>query len=416
MGKESYNLLETKANDPTTAVFGTRLDGSTFSSDLSEGPHWIVAGQTGSGKSVYMNSLLMSIIYHSSPEELELYAIDPKKVEFSIYKGMPFMPVPPVTDPSDAYGLIAYVTWLMDDRYEYLQDVEVKNIKEYNQLYDYGDKWIKETTQLYEQLSDTNYIKKNVNAKINEEDQTLEISHKGKPAKKTIQEMIEVLNDADIKLPDYDKIEDLDVEKDIMKPFDRYYKQTYSSLRNLKRNYDKIRNSEGHKRMTYIVVVIDEYADLVMTNSEVEDLVVRLAQKARACGISLLIATQRPSASIISPTIKANVPARIGLKTTDSTNSSIVIDEPGLEKLKGYGDSIVVLKDGTQERVQGPFITNDEIIATFDYLKEEFGTPEFFDYKQKAVDLGLVQWAEDYDEDTPWNEKHVKKPKKSLFG
>ena len=114
--------------------------------------------------------------------------------------------------------------------------------------------------------------------------------------------------------------------------------------------------------------------------------------------------------------IKANVPSRIGLRTTDSTNSSIVIDEPGLEKLKGYGDSIVVLKDGTQERVQGPFITNDEIIATFDYLKEEFGTPEFFDYKQKAVDLGLVQWAEEYDEDTPWNEKHVKKPKKSLFG
>ena len=108
--------------------------------------------------------------------------------------------------------------------------------------------------------------------------------------------------------------------------------------------------------------------------------------------------------------------SRIGLKVTDSTNSSIVIDEPGLEKLKGYGDSIVVMKDGTQERVQGPFITNDEIIAAFDYLKEEFGSPEFFDYKQKAVDLGLVQWAEDYDEDTAWEDKHVKKPKKRMFG
>lgn len=114
--------------------------------------------------------------------------------------------------------------------------------------------------------------------------------------------------------------------------------------------------------------------------------------------------------------IKANVPARIGLKVTDSTNSSIVIDEPGLEKLKGYGDSIVVMKDGTQERVQGPFITNEEIAAAFDYLKEEFGSPEFFDYKQKAVDLGLVQWAEDYDEDTAWEDKHVKKPKKRMFG
>lgn len=416
MTRESYNLLNTKANDPTTAVFGTRLDGTTFATDLSEGPHWIVAGQTGSGKSVYMNSLLMSIMYHSSPEELEIYAIDPKKVEFGIYNGIPFMPVPPVTDPSDAYGLVAYITWLMDYRYDFLEDVEVKNIKDYNKLYDYGDRWIKDQNDKYDQLSDVNYVKKNLKVSIDEDTQSLQLERKGKPSNKTIKELVQVLEDEGIKLPNYEKIEDLDLEKDIMKPFERKYRQVYSRLRNLKRNYEKIRNGEGHKRMSYIVVVIDEYADLVMTNSEIEDLVVRLAQKARACGISLLIATQRPSASIISPTIKANVPARIGLRTTDSTNSSIVIDEPGLEKLKGYGDSIVVLKDGSQERIQGPFITEEEITASFDYLKDEFGSPEFFDYKQKAVDLGLVQWAEDYGENTPWEEKHVKKPKKSLFG
>lgn len=410
MGKESYNLLQTKANDPTTAAFGTKLDGSPFAADLSDGPHWIVAGQTGSGKSVYMNSLLMSIMYHSSPKELEIYAVDPKKVEFGIYKGIPFMPVPPVTDPSDAYGLVAYITWLMDDRYEYLEDVEVKNIKEYNQLFDYGEKWIEELSQKVETFYDTDYIKKNVNISLNDDGSIKEMKKQGSISDKSIKELIELLKNEGVKLSDEPE------KEEVTKSFDRLFKQNNSRLVNLKRNYHKIKNGEGHKRMTYIVTVIDEYADLVMTNSEIEDLVVRLAQKARACGITLLIATQRPSASIISPTIKANVPARIGLKVTDSTNSSIVIDEPGLEKLKGYGDSVVVMKDGTQERVQGPFITNDEIIAAFDYLKEEFGSPEFFDYKQKAVDLGLVQWAEDYDEDTPWEEKHVKKPKKRMFG
>lgn len=391
MGKESYNLLNTKANDPTTAAFGTKLDGTPFSTDLSDGPHWIVAGQTGSGKSVYMNSILMSIMYHASPKELEIYAIDPKKVEFGVYKGIPFMPVPPVTDPSDAYGLISYITWLMDDRYEYLEDVEVKNIKEYNLLYDYGDKWLEDLKERLDMFENTQYISKK------------------SQSKKAIEEIKEFLQMDNIK---FDENAD---KSELIKLFNRSYKQTKNRYESTKINYDKIRKGEGHKRMTYIVVVIDEYADLVMTNPEIEDLVVRLAQKARACGISLLIATQRPSASIISPTIKANVPARIGLKVTDSTNSSIVIDEPGLEKLKGYGDSIVVLKDGTQERVQGPFITNEEIAATFDYLKEEYGSPELFDYKSKAVELGLVQWSEDYDENTPFEEKHVKKPKKSFF-
>lgn len=282
--KETFNLLNTKANDPTTAAFGTKLDGTPFAADLSEGPHWIVAGQTGSGKSVYMNSLLMSIMYHSSPKELEIYAIDPKKVEFGIYKGIPFMPVPPVTDTSDAFGLVAYITWLMDDRYEYLEDVEVKNIKEYNQLYDYGDKWVEQLREKLMMFEESQYISK-----------------KSKSAK-AIEEVKEILEAEKVK---FDKEAD---DNELIKLFDRAYKQTKNKFESTNRNYDKIMKGEGHKRMTYIVVVIDEYADLVMTNPEIEDLVIRLAQKARACGISLLIATQRPSASIISPTIKANVP------------------------------------------------------------------------------------------------------------
>jgi len=106
---------------------------------------------------------------------------------------------------------------------------------------------------------------------------------------------------------------------------------------------------------------------------------------------------------------------RIGLKVTDSNNSNIVIDENGLEKLEGYGDSIIKMTDGSMERVKGPFITNDEIEEIFDYLKEKYGSPELFDYKTKGVELGLVQWEEEYDDDTPFDKKHVKKPKRSLF-
>lgn len=250
----SYSKLKTKANDPTTAVFGTDAEGKPFIADLSGGPHWIVAGQTGSGKSVYMNNLLCSIMYHSDPSELEIYAVDPKKVEFGPYAGLPFCPVDPVTNMNDAYGLMAYITWLMDDRYEYLEELNVKNIKEYNDIHDNVEDWIK---------------------------------------------------DLEYRLQNLDK-EELDVEKE--ETIEIREKKLRRQLERHKKNKEIIDNNENHKRMTYIVTVIDEYADLVMTNKEIEDFVIRLAQKARACGITLLIATQRPSAGIISPTVKSNVP------------------------------------------------------------------------------------------------------------
>jgi DNA segregation ATPase FtsK/SpoIIIE-like protein len=320
MGK--HTLLETKAYDPTDAVFGLTQEGETFHTPLSKGPHWIVAGQTGSGKSVYMNSLLISIMAHSTPDELTLFTIDPKKVEFGPYKGLPFCGADPITEMTDAYGLLLYQVWLMDERYKLLKDAGVKNIEEYNE-------WFTE--------------------------------HKDKEGEKP----------RACKIP--------------------------------------------HERMKYMVSVIDEYADLVMQERECEDLIVRLAQKARACGITLLIATQRPSADIISPTIKANVPARIGLKTTDGTNSMIVIDEGGLEKLRGYGDSIVKLVDGTMVRIQGPYISNPEIDRIFEYFKANYPAPNPVDFKQICVDEGLAQWADDYADDVPYDERHIKKARRSRF-
>lgn len=307
-------ILSTRAEDPTTAIFGMDSDGHPYVYEISKGPHWLVAGTTGSGKSAYTMGIISSMLYHSHPEELEIMAIDPKKVEFGkLWHGLPHMRVRPVTEMQDAYGLLKYLVAVMEKRYSLLEEVGVKNIADYNKL-------------------------------IVENDSRVEDDH--------------------------------------------------------------------HGFMRYIVCIIDEYADLVMQEPEVEEEIVRLAQKARAAGVHLLIATQRPSADIISSTIKSNVGSRIGLRTNDSNNSSIIIDEPGLEELNGLGDSIVKDPQGEMTRVQGLFLPDPQIHALFDQIKANYGESEAFDYKQVIVDLGLVDWAEEYDEDTPPEERHVKKKRR----
>lgn len=301
--------LYTKAKDPTHAVLGVDQEGETFSMCLSEGPHWLICGQTMSGKSVFVNQILMSLICHNTPDELEIVWIDPKKVEADAYVDLPFCPINPVTDMNDAFGLIAYYTWLMDERYKLLQKIRVKKIPEYND-------WVEANPQQAEEM--------------------------------------------------------------------------------------------GLKKMPYIIIVIDEYADMKQTNPNVEDNIVRIGQKARAAGIHLMIATQRPSADVVTPLLRSNIPSRVGLKVTDSMNSQIIIGESGCENLKGFGDAIILdgMK-GEMTRVQGPYITNEEIAAQFAYVREKYPKPEFFDYKQKCVDEGLCQWETEYTEDVPWEERHV---------
>lgn len=307
------NELRTKASDPTSAVFGVDPDGKAVVLDISSGPHWLCCGQTGSGKSVYVNNILVSMICHSLPSELKIAWIDPKKVEATAYVDLPYCLVNPVTDMNDAYGLIAYVTWLMDERYSVLESLKLKKIDEYNE-------WVDENPEEAEQ--------------------------------------------------------------------------------------------RGLEKWPYIVIVIDEYADLVMVAPEVEKNIARLGQKARASGTHLIIATQRPSADIVTGIIKANVPSRIGLKTTDSNNSLIVLDETGCETLRGYGDSLVKTVNGDMLRAQGPFISNGEIDVIFKQLRDLYGVCEEVDYKTVCVEQGLCEWAENYDDDVPSSQRHVVKPKR----
>lgn len=231
-----------------------------------------------SGKSVYVNSLLISAMSHATPDELKIFAIDPKKVEFSKYIDLPYCPINPVTDMRDAYGLLAFAVWEMERRYKIIQAAGVKQLSEYNDF--------------------------------------------------------------------YDKNPDNEVAK-------------------------------KYGRMPYMIFVIDEYAELQSISPNTETLCKSLAQKGRASGIILLLATQRPSADVISTTLRSNFPSRICLKVDNSTSSQIVLGD-GVDraydgsKLKGYGDSFVLDQRGNCERVQGIYISNEEIDAIFDFLKEKY--------------------------------------------
>lgn len=242
-----------------------------------------------SGKSCYVNSLLISAMSHATPDELKIFAIDPKKVEFSKYIDLPYCPINPVTDMRDAYGLLAFAVWEMERRYKIIQAAGVKQLSEYNDFYD-----------------------KDPNGEI---------------AKK-------------------------------------------------------------YGRMPYMIFVIDEYAELQSISPNTETLCKSLAQKGRASGIILLLATQRPSADVISTTLRSNFPSRICLKVDNSTSSQIVLGD-GVDraydgsKLKGYGDSFVLDQRGNCERVQGIYISNEEIDAIFDFLKEKYA--DCYDELRKYV-------------------------------
>lgn len=259
---------------------GKDIEGNVVVEDIAKMPHLLIAGATGSGKSVCTNTLIMSILYKAHPDEVKLILVDPKQVELKVYNGIPHLLTPVVTDPKKAAGALNWAVAEMTKRYQMFSEYNVRNIQGYNAKLDE----IRESGQ------------------VPEEGQTLE-------------------------------------------------------------------------KMPQIVIIVDELADLMMVaKAEVEEAIVRLAQLARAAGIHLVIATQRPSVDVVTGLIKANVPSRIALSVSSGIDSRTIIDTVGAEKLLGNGDMLFYPTMYPKPlRVQGAYISDDEVMNVVEFLKAQNG-------------------------------------------
>lgn len=262
---------------------GKDIGGNCVVSDLSKMPHMLIAGATGSGKSVCINTLIISLLYKYSPENVKLLMIDPKVVELSVYNGIPHLLIPVVTDPKKAAGALNWAVQEMTRRYKLFAENSVRNIEGYNELFEKG------------------------------------------------------------------KIE---------------------------------------SKLPFVVIIIDELADLMMVcPNDIEDYIGRLAQMARAAGMHLVIATQRPSVDVITGVIKANIPSRISFAVSSQIDSRTILDTTGAEKLLGKGDMLFYpVGEPKPVRIQGAFISENEVENVVNFIKEQQGEPEYKDEIISQID------------------------------
>ena len=297
--KEMFSCDEFKnATKPLLLALGKDIGGKPTFADLAKMPHLLVAGTTGSGKSVAINTMILSLVYRLTPQQVRLIMVDPKMLELSVDNGIPHLLTPVVTDPKKAVLALNWAVREMDDRYRQMSELGVRNIDGYN-------------------------------AKVKEMIDSKE------PMTRTV-------------LTGYDNGEPIYEEQQLnLKPF------------------------------PYIVVIVDEMADLMITaGKEIEVAVQRIAQKARAAGIHLILATQRPSVDVITGTIKSNFPERISFRLTTKIDSRTILGEQGAEQLLGRGDMLYLAQGQRPVRLHGPFVSDAEVEAVTAHLRLQ-GVPEY---------------------------------------
>ncbi len=315
------DVLDSKAYKTSDSAalpiaLGKAIGGEPIVADLARMPHLLVAGTTGSGKSVGVNAMIVSLLYRVNPEECRFLMIDPKMLELSVYNGIPHLLAPVVTDPQKAVWALNWVVGEMEERYKRMSKLSVRNIDVFN-----------------------NRVR---NAK-----------KRGEMISRTVQ-------------TGFDR-----------RTGEAVYEQEQIEL----------------ETMPYIVVVIDEFADLMMVaGKEVEASVQRLAQMARAAGIHIIMATQRPSVDVITGTIKANFPTRISFKVASKIDSRTILNEQGAEPLLGQGDMLFAGGSGQVARVHGAFVADDEVEAITDFLRAQ-GAPNYIE----GITEAQVEVKEDQD-------------------
>ncbi|MDE3114688.1 MAG: DNA translocase FtsK 4TM domain-containing protein [Pseudomonadota bacterium] len=291
-----------KVRAPLILALGKTIGGEPVMADLAKMPHLLIAGTTGSGKSVAVNTMILSLLYRLPPDVCRMIMIDPKMLELSVYEGIPHLLAPVVTDPKKAVVALKWAVREMEERYRKMSKLGVRGVEAFN-------------------------------------DRVRKAKDKGDVLKRTVQ---------------------TGFDRETGKPI---YEDEVLEL----------------EPMPYIVVVVDEVADLMMTSGkEVEGAVQRLAQMARAAGIHLIAATQRPSVDVITGTIKANFPTRISFQVTSKIDSRTILGEQGAEQLLGQGDMLYMMAGGRVRRVHGPFVADHEVEDVVRFLKTQ-GTPEYLD-------------------------------------
>jgi S-DNA-T family DNA segregation ATPase FtsK/SpoIIIE len=308
---DAYRAAESKL----TLAIGKDTTGNVYVHDLARMPHLLIAGATGTGKSVSMNAMIMSVLFKASPRDVRMIMIDPKMLELSVYEHIPHLLVPVVTNPKKASAALANMVKEMEERYRLLHDKGVRNIDSYNRL-----------------------VAQAVAAESDEEEEAAAEADEA-PA-------------------------------------------------------DGAPEATGlvHRHLPRIVVIIDELADLMLTvGHEIEESITRLAQKARAAGIHLILATQRPSVDVITGLIKANFPARVSFQVTSGTNSRTILDCIGAERLLGEGD-MLFLPPGTARvtRLHGAFVSDQDVHRVVDFIKRQ---------EQPRYDMALLEGDDDEDVD-----------------
>ncbi|MBC1342356.1 DNA translocase FtsK [Listeria welshimeri] len=272
--------------NPTKAFFGRGVDGALITHSINEFPHLLLAGTTGSGKSVLINQIILSMFWHTTPAELQLAIVDPKMVDFAEYENAPHLLSNPITNMEKASEFLDYLVEQMEERYTLFAQLKVKNIDSFNQ---------------------------------------------------------------------------------------------------------KVKSNPDFESLAYIVTIIDEFADLIMQNSDIEIPIKRLGAKARACGIHLIVATQDPRVEVLPPLIKSNLPARLSLMVGQASNSNIILDQEGAEKLNKHGDFLNNFNGSNLTRGQAGYISDNEITLILDYLKTNMKSCNKVDFssdsEQKMIDI-----------------------------
>jgi S-DNA-T family DNA segregation ATPase FtsK/SpoIIIE len=299
------DLLASADYEKSTAALplalGESIGGEPYVADLARMPHLLIAGTTGSGKSVGVNAMILSVLYRLTPDQCRFIMIDPKMLELSVYDGIPHLLAPVVTDPKKAIVALKWTVKEMEDRYRRMSKIGVRNIGGFNE-------------KAREALSRGEHFERTVQTGFDEA---------GRPI----------------------------YETETVRP----------------------------EPMPYLVVVIDEVADLMMVaGKDIEGAVQRLAQMARAAGIHLIMATQRPSVDVITGTIKANFPTRISFQVTSKIDARTILGEQGAEQLLGQGDMLYMAGGGRVTRLHGPFVADEEVEAVASFLRQQ-GEPQYLD-------------------------------------